>query len=303
VEGAPHDLWFSTEGGEGQTLHSFAGLPIEARDEVLGMMGLFCRFPRRLHPREIELLAAMGHQIGVAIKNTQLFRQVQAGHERLRWLTQQVVSAQEDERRRVSRELHDEAGQALTALAISLDLIRSDLPAESGSLHQRLGEAVALTDTTMEHIRLLAQDLRPPALDTIGLDCTLEGLCQDFARRTRLSVEYAGTEIPALTEAAAISLYRFLQEALTNVARHANANWISVVLRRDAETISLTVEDDGEGFQQGAAEAMGIGLLGMQERLELLGGRLQTQSWPGQGTRLTAHIPVHAAHMEKEGRQ
>ncbi|MFQ5812210.1 MAG: histidine kinase, partial [Anaerolineae bacterium] len=94
-----------------------------------------------------------------------VFEQVQAGRERLAWLTQQVVSAQEEERQRLSRELHDEAGQALTALKISLELIQSDLPAEAGSLRQRLGEAVALTETTMEQIRLQAHGLRPPALD------------------------------------------------------------------------------------------------------------------------------------------
>jgi AmiR/NasT family two-component response regulator len=115
--------------------------------------------------------------------------------QRLERLAQQVVSAQEEERQRVSRELHDEAGQALTALKISLELARSDLPDGSDVLYQRVGEAIALTDATIEQIRLLAQGLRPPALDTIGLNAAQESFCRDFAQRTQLSVDYAGVEL------------------------------------------------------------------------------------------------------------
>jgi PAS domain S-box-containing protein len=217
--------------------------------------------------------------------------------ERMRQLARQVVSTQEEERQRLSRALHDEAGQALTALRISLELIQEDLPAESSSLHQRIGDAAALTGATMEQIRLLAQDLRPPALDTVGLNPTLEGFCGDFAERTRLSIEYLGLELPMLPEPVNMCLYRFLQEALTNVAKHARANQVRVALRYDAETVSLSVEDDGRGFDRQARMSercwpMGIGLLGMQERLESLGGRLEIESQPGQGTRLVAHLPV-----------
>ncbi len=229
-----------------------------------------------------------------------VFEQVQAGRERLARLTQQVVSAQEEERHRLSRELHDEAGQALTALKISLELIQSDLPEEAISLRQRLGDAVVLTETTMEQIRLLAHGLRPPALDTVGLNYTLEGLCCDFAERTQLSVDYVGAKLPVLSEATNICLYRFLQEALTNIAKHAQASQVRVGLRCDAETVSLSVEDDGRGFDEqiGMSEA-GIGLLGMRERLEVLGGKLEIESGAGQGTRLRARIPVQKAHIER----
>ncbi len=223
--------------------------------------------------------------------------ELRASRERLRRLTQQTVSAQEEERQRLSRALHDEAGQALTALKISLELIQEDLPLESGLLRQRIGDAAALTTTTMEQIRLLAQDLRPPALDAVGLGPTLQGFCRDFAKRTQLSIDYLGLELPMLPEAVNICLYRFLQEALTNVAKHACANQVCVALRHDAETVSLSVEDDGRGFDGQARLSvsgwpMGIGLLGMQERLESLGGRLEIESRPGQGTRLVAHLPA-----------
>jgi signal transduction histidine kinase len=170
---------------------------------------------------------------------------------------------------------------------------------EADSLRQRLGEAVGLTEITMEQIRLLAYGLRPPALDAVGLSYTLEGLCRDFAERTQLSIDYAGAELPVLPEAANMCLYRVLQEALTNVAKHADANQVRVALRCDAEAVSLTVEDDGQGFEVQAGTSAGIGLLGMQERIELLGGQLEIESWPGQGTRLIAHIPLQKAYLER----
>jgi signal transduction histidine kinase len=249
--------------------------------------------------RTAELTRSNEALQGEIAERKRLFEQVRAGRERLAWLTQQIVSAQEEERKRLSRELHDEAGQALTALKISLELIQSDLPVKAGSLHQRLGEATALTETTVEQIRLLAHGLRPPALDAVGLNYTLEGLCRDFAERTQLSVDYVGAEMPMLPEAVNICLYRFLQEALTNVAKHAQASQVRVGLRYDSETVSLSVADDGKGFEEQNGMSAGIGLLGMRERLEVLGGKLEIESGAGQGTRLTAHIPLQKAYLER----
>jgi len=164
-------------------------------------------------------------------------------------------------------------------------------------LRQRIGDAAALADATMEQIRSLAQDLRPPALDTLGLNSTLEGFCRGFATCTQLSIDYRGLELPMLPEAATICLYRFLQEALTNVAKHACASQVNVALHCDADEVTLSVEDDGRGFD-GQSELsvsgwpMGIGLLGMQERLESLGGGLEIDSQPGLGARLVAHVPL-----------
>jgi PAS domain S-box-containing protein len=270
--------------------------PLAVGDETIGLLHVT---GRGLTEADVPAVTAFANQTAIAIENARLFEQVQAGRERLAWLTQQVVSAQEEERYRLSRELHDEASQALTALRISLDLIAEDLPAEAVSLRQRLGEAGALTEDTMEQIRLLAHDLRPPALDTVGLNYTLEDLCRDFAERTQLSVDYIGADLPTLPEAVSMCLYRFLQEALTNVAKHADASQVWVGLRGRAEMVSLWVEDNGQGFDEEARLSAGLGLLGMQERIELLGGQLKIESQPGQGTRLTAHIPLEKAHLER----
>jgi signal transduction histidine kinase len=215
-------------------------------------------------------------------------------------LAKQVVQAQEEERHRVSRELHDEAGQALTALKISLQLIQAELPPEAAPVAADLADAIALVDTTRERIRVLAHDLRPPALDAVGLNLTLEDFCRGFAGRTGLAIEYSGVETDAaapLPDAVSICIYRCLQESLANVARHAEARQVKVALRREGGEVRLVVEDDGKGFDPrslGASRgaAAGIGLVGMSERIELLGGSLDIAAAPGRGTRLEACLPT-----------
>ncbi len=235
------------------------------------------------------------------MKNVRLIEQVQQSREQMRQLAQQTVSAQEEERQRLSRELHDDTGQALTALKLTLDTIRGNLPAGTDQLRRQLDEAVKLAGTTMERLRTLARDLRPPALDTAGLDSALEGLCNDFATYARLPVEYQGCDLTDLPGTADICLYRFLQEALTNVVKHAQANRVSVRLEAVDGQVLLSVADDGCGFDQAAKiravrSSRGIGLLGLRERLELLGGWLELETQPGYGTRLTAHL-LREAHQ------
>jgi len=229
-------------------------------------------------------------------ERARLSEQVRASREQLRRLARQVVFAQEEERQRISHELHDEAGQALTALKISLGLAQEELPANLTTIRERLGECIAMSETTLERIHLLAQNLRPPGLDTVGLAATLEGFCLDFARRTQLSIDYVGMDVPALPEAVTISFYRFLQDALTNVVKHAHANHVKVALHVDPDAIGLSVEDDGQGFDVQSAQGVsgrpkGIGLIGMHERFGSLGGRVGIVSQPGQGTRLIARVP------------
>ena len=165
-------------------------------------------------------------------------------------------------------------------------------------IRQQLDAAVELCELTMSQIRVLAHDLRPAALENLGLDMTLRSFCRDFARRTHLAIayEHAGDQLQDLPSAIDIALYRFLQEALNNVAKHAQANEVHVEFHCDETTISLTVADDGCGFEPDQAlqlysRGQGIGLSGMQERLESVGGRLIISSQPGNGTRLVAWIP------------
>lgn len=242
---------------------------------------------------DLALLKGLANQAALAITNAQLFSEVHKGRERSRQLAQQLVIVQEQERQHVSRELHDQAGQILVALQITLGLLQAELPAELESPRQQLGEAVNLAKLAIDDVRNLARNLRPPILEQTGLNNALSLLCNDFAHYTRLKIKYQGQDVPDLPDALVISFYRFLQEALTNAAKHAQAQAIDVNLRLHQGKISLTVADDGIGFnphdQKGPT---GVGLIGMQERFEMLGGWLEIDSRPGQGTRLAASAPL-----------
>ncbi|MGH8659864.1 MAG: histidine kinase [Gammaproteobacteria bacterium] len=220
--------------------------------------------------------------------------------EAIQKLAQRLVYAQEEERQRLSRELHDEAGQALTALKLGLELLQRELPVDPAVLRQNLAEAIALSESTKERVRLLALGLRPPGLDTVGLNLTLEAFCRDFSRRTQLLIEYHGTEVRGFSDAMNICLYRVLQEALTNVVKHAQATQVNVNLALATKTLRLIVADNGRGFDQTSAKPLferpsGIGLLGMRERLELLGGWLDLEFAPSCGLRLVANLPVNGS--------
>ncbi|MCC7019583.1 MAG: hypothetical protein IT332_07505 [Ardenticatenales bacterium] len=212
-------------------------------------------------------------------------------------LARQVVMAQEEERHRVSRELHDEAGQALTALKISLQLIRDDLPARLTRVAREIDDVIGLVDATRESLRALAHGLRPPAMDALGVVATIEDHCRTFAQRTGLRIEFRAApdadRVP-LQDAAGISLYRFVQEALTNVARHAQAADVTVTFGHSHDRVRVSVADDGVGFApdaSGARSGDGLGLVGMRERLELLGGDLTIDRSVAAGARLVATLP------------
>lgn len=285
------------EGGDHVSeVQSFLGVPLIAQGELIGSLNAFSVRPQFFDNERVEIARQLANHIALAVRQALLHGQVLEGNERLKKLTQRMVAVQESERRRLSRELHDEAGQSLTALKISLGLISEDIPPDMVEVRQRLSEVIGLADTTMEQLRMLAQDLRPPALDTAGLNLTLRDLCRDFARRTRLKVDYSGRELPGLSDEVSVCLYRVVQESLTNVAKHARADKVRVRLAGSAFAISVIVEDDGDGFDvrgvvSGTRDSGGLGLLGMRERLEMLGGRLRLQSRPGLGTRVICRIP------------
>jgi len=202
-----------------------------------------------------------------------------------------VVSAQEAERRRLARELHDETGQALTSILLGLRAV------EEAEGEPQLGEAIKevrdLVRSTLRDVRRLAVELRPTALDDFGLVPALERLTDSFAEQTGISVDFQASltagRLPTEIETA---LYRIVQESLTNIVKHARAGSVSVVLTRKEDAVSVVVEDDGIGFEPGRPRDGGLGLLGMQERVALLGGRLAIESRPGAGTTFVAEVPL-----------
>jgi two-component system, NarL family, sensor histidine kinase DevS len=202
-----------------------------------------------------------------------------------------VVEAQELERRRLARELHDETGQALTSILLGLKALEERTGDEaSRAAAEDLRELVV---STLQDVRRLAVELRPTALDDFGLVAALERLTSSFSEQTGISVDFqtalADERLPPEIETA---LYRIVQESLTNVVKHATARRVSILLARREGAVKAVVEDDGRGFDPAELAGDGFGLVGMRERLALLGGRLEVESRPDAGTTIAAEVPI-----------
>lgn len=216
----------------------------------------------------------------------------EASHQR----ANQIIKAQEQERKRIARELHDETSQVLTSLLISLALLEESIgPSEA---RERIAETRALAHQTLRAIRNLSIDLRPSALDDLGLLPALRWYIKEYQKKCAIEVEFQASglkeRLPAEMETA---LYRIVQESLTNTARHANAHKVTITLKEDGEAVHATIIDDGHGFDyetlvKTGGQERSIGLAGMQERAVLLDGILTIHSTPGRGTRVEAHIPL-----------
>ncbi len=202
-----------------------------------------------------------------------------------------VVTAQELERRRLARELHDETGQALTSVLLGLKALE-EAPDED-SLRSAAGELRELVVATLQDVRRLAVELRPKALDDFGLVPALERLAQSFSEQTGIAVDLESAlsdeRLPTEIETA---LYRIVQESLTNVVKHAHAQRVSILVARRPGAVAAVVEDDGRGFTTASSQDGGIGLIGMRERIALLDGRLDVESTAGTGTTIRAEVPL-----------
>jgi PAS domain S-box-containing protein len=223
--------------------------------------------------------------------------QLQTNQIQLRKLAGQVITVHEEERRIISQELHDDAGQALITLKHSLVSALDELPGGAEALADHLFGALKLVDRTMALIRSVSHRLRPPALDVGGLNLSLTELCRECREQTHLQIYYEGQELPGLPDDIAISLYRVTQEGITNILKHAAATRVEIRLGYKRGKISLSILDDGTGQAMDTQPHAGIGLLGMQERLNLLGGQLKVDVHPGRGYRLTARVPWKASRQ------
>lgn len=211
--------------------------------------------------------------------------------------TVKLLGAQEDERRTIARELHDEVGQVLTALKVELSLAHRQLAA-AGVSADPLKEAQTLADGALTTVRDLSQLLRPAALDDLGLPAAIDASLRGLARRHEIKVELLQSGMTdRLAPETEIAAYRIVQEALTNVARHADAAHCRVRLMRLPETLRVEIEDDGGGFDPDLDRptSRSVGLIGMRERAAMLGGSLRVLSAPGAGTRLLIELPTGAA--------
>src|SRR5262245_52057398 len=223
-------------------------------------------------------------------------KQIEETQNKLRRLSRRLVQAQEIERRALSRELHDEVGQMMTALGMELGNIETLRYTEGGAFDERVEDAKRLNTEAMRAIRDLAMGLRPSMLDDLGLEAALKWQGREFSRHSGVPsiVEMKGTP-DHLTDAQQTCIYRVVQEALTNCARHAKAQNVLVSVRTQAEKIIVLVKDDGIGFNPFASGRGGLGLLGIRERVEELDGTVRITSQPNKGTLIQVQIPVGVA--------
>lgn len=272
---------------------SWLGIPLVAGGQVIGMYSLAKSTPACYGEEHLRLAGTLASQAAAAIQSAWLFEKVGEGRSRLQALSRQLVKIQENERRAVSRELHDEAGQSLTSLKVGLHLMEAKVD-DPAAVRAGIADLQQQVEAVMISLHRLAFNLRPASLDHVGLSAAVHQMVENFNLRQGPRVEFEaerfGAErLPEFTETA---LYRIAQEALTNAVNHSQAERVSVILERREGKVLVVVEDDGIGFDPVLARHSGrLGLLGMRERAEMLGGSLIVESSEGKGTTVVAEVP------------
>jgi signal transduction histidine kinase len=258
-------------------------VPLVARGRAIGVIAAHDKLgpETRFSDTDLRLAETFASRAAVAVDLSE-----RIARDALR----RVVDAQEQERRRLARELHDETGQALTSILLGLKTLEETMATEEArAATAELRERVV---ATLQDVRGLAVELRPSALDDFGLAAALERLTASFADQTGIAVDFETAlrdeRLPGEVETA---LYRIVQEALTNVVKHAQARRVSILLTRTSGSVKAVIEDDGRGIGNDSTSG-GFGLVGMRERLSLLGGRLEIESDPGSGTTIAAEVPL-----------
>ncbi len=280
-------------------LHPYAAvLPVLSGAAVTGALVIVGEARDPFAALDEEFLVALGRQVGGALENAGLYQRLEARTRDLERLSARMVEQHEDERRRLARELHDETAQLFSAVKMELALLRD---AAAPDVATRLERSLGLVDAGIQSIRRVTQDLRPTLLDDLGLLPALRSLVTEFAERSGIPVEFvAPAALPPLAKDAELAVFRALQEALANVARHAGARAVRVSMVADARgAVTLEVRDDGRGLPAGGEprrfERGGhMGLAGMRERIAALGGRVDLDSRPGNGVTLCVYLPAAA---------
>ena len=270
--------------------HSHIVVPLKSRDKVLGVMFLYLEDKYQPAAEDWRLFASLGSQIGVAVENARLY-------ENMRFFVRQITRAQEDERKRIARELHDETAQALIDLSRRLDGLATSDGQLPDSAVERLEELHELIEGMLQGVRRFSRDLRPSVLDDLGLLPALEGLVTETKEEdieSELKIIGARRRLPPEVE---LVLFRIVQEALSNVRKHALASQVVTTVAFGEGRVRITVEDDGQGFElpgrTGDLVVTGkLGLAGMHERAQLLGGTLVVQPGLGEGTSVIVDVPA-----------
>jgi len=296
-------LWVPTPGTT--WLRSYAAAPIRLQAKTIGFLNVDSATPGFFGTQHAERLKVFADQAAIALKNAQLYEQAQETASRLQATSHRLLKAQETERRYIARELHDEIGQTLTAVKINLQTMQrsSDISAHASILE----ENVSIIERALQQVRNLSLDLRPSLLDDLGLVPALRWYMNRQAERAGFTAVFVADSLEAhLSPDLEIVCFRVVQEALTNVARHARAQHVLVELRQRGTQLELAIRDNGVGFDvrsalERATHGASLGLLGMEERVSLVGGQVEIESVPTHGTEIRARFPLAPLSSRAEG--
>lgn len=279
-------------------LSAVAGARMVHDGTLIGTVSLHCHPPRHYTADELVLLKGLADLAAAAVVNARLVEGLRRRREQVQRLAARLANVEEAERKRLAAELHDQVGQHLAALGLNLSILQSELAASaSGSTLERLADSLALVEETAERVRDVTAQLRPPVLDDYGLAAALRWYAGQVQRRSGVVIQVEGDDPrPRLAPAVETVLFRIVQEALTNVVKHAHATSARVSLQADTQRVRLTVADDGIGFEVATTTDGGDppsgswGLITMAERAASVGGRWRIESHPGQGTRVNVEV-------------
>jgi len=282
-------------GSTGGRFHSFASFPLLFSEQPVAHLKLLSRQTDFFDKDRHLLLQSFANLGAIAIQNSLLLDRVQKGNEQLHALSQRLMKAQEEERLHLSRELHDELGQLLIAAIFQLGLLERN-STSSEAVQEHVQELKSTVNNIQQELHSLAVNLRPASLDHVGLVSAIEQYIREFRRQYQLNVEFetAGMQNHRLPSAVETAIFRIVQESLTNVILHAQATRVDVVINLKGDDAIAIIEDNGVGFYPSlATDGSHLGLFGMRERVEMLGGSLTIESEPGKGTTVRAEVPRH----------
>lgn len=271
---------------------SYWSIPFFSGGHLAGLIQFGFPTPYRWLPRELDLLDAFAERCLRGAERARLIQDLAAREEQVRSLAAHLLQAEEEERRRISRELHDEAGQSMLFLRLHLEMLEKNAPAD---LQPKLAEARAVAERIIAEMRRIIAALHPSAVEELGLPAAIRHLSSRFRKlypiKLRLRLTAYGASLPRETETA---IYRVVQECYQNIGKHSGASRVNLLLRSTDTLLELNVEDDGVGFEvdRAVAQPKSFGLKGMRERVALLGGRLEIRSSPGHGATIAMRLPI-----------
>jgi PAS domain S-box-containing protein len=303
----PGPLYYS------HNMESFICLPLKSKEIVVGVLMMGSEADILFSDEDQELLKSLGNTIGVAIDHARLFaevkktnKEIEHEREKLEQLTMKLLVSQEEERGKISRELHDEAGQLLSTLKINLEMIKKQLPGGLKSVEELIAKSTQLVDQSSLEIKRICTNLLPSVLESLGLEAALASYIDGFKKTYGIDAELNSCEIKKrLPFEIERVIYRVVQESVNNVAKHAGATQLRINLIDTPSSIIAAIEDNGTGFDvkktlSSQETNRGLGLLGIKERVSLVQGKVTIKSEPGQGSIIRLEIPKQRME-EKDG--